>query len=480
MADKRIDQLPASSGLTDDALLVTYQDKATKSIKGGLIKKFAQDSVAGQVQTATNKANEAANSATAAANSQASAAQNAQAAVDAVASAQADAATAQAARAAAETSAANAGNSATSAAESARLAEQAALGGIPDGSLEPVKFSGASRSMMVRDNLLHNSYFGNPDAIVDQRGGYVVLLGKAYRDTPDLNAEPTGTTDAYYKATYYNATFYTAEIGGVTRYVYHPNVVRGYVGAGYGIDRWKVTGASSVIKIIDGGITFTPTAASNGVRQDIEFPERFAGKEITASFLLGAANGVKARAGFGDGSNHFGEWGESGIVTLTGVVDDDATTLTAFIQLDTVAESPPIVAGKLELGSQQTLAHQDEDGNWVLNEIPDYGETLRKCQRYYEVCPFETLAFANGEIDYSVPLKVTKRTNLSSANCVVKSVSGALGFVSYFNGTAWVDVAATVVPVDIVERRNETVRACANGIPAGVHVCGIVVVDANL
>lgn len=40
-----------------------------------------------------------------------------------------------------------------------------------------------------------------------------------------------------------------------------------------------------------------------------------------------------------------------------------------------------IKAVKLELGSQQTLAHQ-ENGVWVLNEIPDYGEQLRKCQRY--------------------------------------------------------------------------------------------------
>lgn len=41
-----------------------------------------------------------------------------------------------------------------------------------------------------------------------------------------------------------------------------------------------------------------------------------------------------------------------------------------------------VVACKTEFGPQQTLAHQDEDGSWVLNEIPDYGEELAKCQRY--------------------------------------------------------------------------------------------------
>ena len=42
-------------------------------------------------------------------------------------------------------------------------------------------------------------------------------------------------------------------------------------------------------------------------------------------------------------------------------------------------------AAKLELGTTQTLAHQDENGNWVLNEIPDYGEQLARCQRYYQL-----------------------------------------------------------------------------------------------
>lgn len=43
-----------------------------------------------------------------------------------------------------------------------------------------------------------------------------------------------------------------------------------------------------------------------------------------------------------------------------------------------------IKAVKLELGSQQTLAHQ-ENGVWVLNEIPKFGEQLAACQRYYQV-----------------------------------------------------------------------------------------------
>ena len=44
---------------------------------------------------------------------------------------------------------------------------------------------------------------------------------------------------------------------------------------------------------------------------------------------------------------------------------------------------PKIVAAKLELGPTQTLAYQDEEGNWQLFETPDYAEELAKCQRYF-------------------------------------------------------------------------------------------------
>lgn len=48
------------------------------------------------------------------------------------------------------------------------------------------------------------------------------------------------------------------------------------------------------------------------------------------------------------------------------------------------------VAAKLELGSVQTLAHQDASGNWILNDPPpNPALELAKCQRYQMVynCP---------------------------------------------------------------------------------------------
>lgn len=48
-----------------------------------------------------------------------------------------------------------------------------------------------------------------------------------------------------------------------------------------------------------------------------------------------------------------------------------------------VGKTATIKAAKLELGDTQTLAHK-ENGVWVLNEIPDFGEQLRRCMYYAE------------------------------------------------------------------------------------------------
>ena len=66
-----------------------------------------------------------------------------------------------------------------------------------------------------------------------------------------------------------------------------------------------------------------------------------------------------------------------GVTDVTPVYDDETKTFTV------TAQGKTIRAVKLELGTEQTLAHQ-ENGVWVLNEIPDYGEQLRRCQRYYQ------------------------------------------------------------------------------------------------
>lgn len=96
MADKKINELPVSSGLTDNALLPVYQNDQTHSITGALIKSFA-------VAAAKLQADAAAKSADAAAGSASTASGNAQTAGTAASAAGKSAQAAQTAKTAAET-----------------------------------------------------------------------------------------------------------------------------------------------------------------------------------------------------------------------------------------------------------------------------------------------------------------------------------------------------------------------------------------
>ena len=114
---------------------------------------------------------------------------------------------------------------------------------------------------------------------------------------------------------------------------------------GYFFDRWKLVSGS--VTINSGGIVLNGTIA-----QVLEYA---VGQTVTATVLT-----------------------PDGVTDVTPVYDDETKTFTITTQGKTIR------AVKLELGSQQTLAHQDADGNWVLNEIPKVGEQLAACQRYYQ------------------------------------------------------------------------------------------------
>lgn len=111
---------------------------------------------------------------------------------------------------------------------------------------------------------------------------------------------------------------------------------------GYFFDRWKLVSGS--VTINSGGIVLNGTIA-----QVLEYA---VGQTVTATVLT-----------------------PDGVTDVTPVYDDETKTFTVTTQGKTIR------AVKLELGTQQTLAHQ-ENGVWGLNEIPDYGEQLRRCQRY--------------------------------------------------------------------------------------------------
>lgn len=97
------------------------------------------------------------------------------------------------------------------------------------------------------------------------------------------------------------------------------------------------------------------------------------------------------------------------VLTEAGVVPAgyDSTTKTFTV----TAAGTKLIAAKLELGGVQTLAHLYA-GAWVLNQLPDYGAELARCQRY--LVPLssdlvQAVIIGTGMIFFFVPLPVTMR-----------------------------------------------------------------------
>lgn len=206
---------------------------------------------------------------------------------------------------------------------------------------ENISISGsviATKAFPCNPNLLDNWYFGNP---VNQRG----------------QAE------------------YTSSGSGNT----------------YCIDRWAVQFEGTKYTVATA--TLSTTSETNVGQMNGMLPNneamQFVGKQMTLSLLVGNPDGVDVTLNIRDRTrwSHLlpPKTGGGSLITTTGVfgtLNDGENIQVSFVIPK--GKAVKLIAVKLELGSQQTLAHQ-ENGVWVLNEIPSYADQLLRCQRYYQV-----------------------------------------------------------------------------------------------
>lgn len=207
-----------------------------------------------------------------------------------------------------------------------------------------------------------------------------------------------------------------------------------YTGEGWCIDRWYLKGSGSTLDVGANGITLT--AGSSGILQLVHglvgghqaiLDEKTVVFSIKASSVSGNCriSIVKASSISSNISTiETKSFSSAGVHTVTAAIDRaGANRINYLIQAD--ANSVITVeAVKLELGTEQTLCHNEgtaEAPVWVLNEIPDYGEELRKCQRYFlrigkfssssNAMPIGSLttAGATNAADYVVSLPTTMR-----------------------------------------------------------------------
>lgn len=148
----------------------------------------------------------------------------------------------------------------------------------------------------------------------------------------------------------------------------------------YFIDRWLATAPECAYAITDDGIKISklPHQCQQIWRQNLERMEK---RTYTLSFLLKNI-GLLSMTFTPSDSDYTEQTLDGGfIVSFT---SDDNLANPAIRLLDSTSvtvSDVTLLAAKLELGDTQTLAHK-ENGVWVLNEIPDFGEQLRRCQRY--------------------------------------------------------------------------------------------------
>lgn len=241
---------------------------------------------------------------------------------------------------------------------------------------------------------------------------------------------------------------------------------------GYGIDRWKQYAERSLAcSLTEDGIQLVNDGSTTqGHQQNFEAARIIAGQTYTLSALLrivsdettGPNTNVALSYGLNASDNTGTRWvtraeapiGEWVCIAYT-FKPKESTTGVMNVRTRLSSYGPTVIdlkAMKLELGDTQTLAHQDADGNWVLNEIPSYADQLARCQRYLQVfeAPYDTAAnyFTTGvaynsedfwvQIPLAVPMRTSPTVSINDAGLlkVGKSYSSVVSATKVTGGWA--------------------------------------------
>lgn len=194
-----------------------------------------------------------------------------------------------------------------------------------------------------------------------------------------------------------------------------------YTAVGYTVDRWMIgAGSNGTLSLTESGLKLTRTDGVMYLAQRIPKTQISEGNTLTYSALttLGLYS-----ISFIVKNDTYHEQDVGGGISL-GWNYTPAEIMELTLVNNTVNSDVTVLAAKLELGDTQTLAHK-ENGVWVLNEIPDYGEQLRRCQRYFvrfgfpntDYCIIGNGAARDSQIaSVMVPLPTKMRTNFPAAS----------------------------------------------------------------
>lgn len=208
-----------------------------------------------------------------------------------------------------------------------------------------------------------------------------------------------------------------------------------YAGSRYTIDRWRIgTDKNMALSISDDKLSIVTDTVDSyfNFDQTLETKILRVGATYTLSFLTDNYRNIN-QLYFSEGKSNF-------------IFTDNLANMT-FTVNSLISQNPyigiqfktntttSILAAKLELGSTQTLAHREGD-KWVLNEVPDYGEQLRRCQRYFYRVNSHAYGWTynNNIVNCLIPLPVTLRTSpviTLNVSGTINTVKGDASMASY-------------------------------------------------
>lgn len=253
---------------------------------------------------------------------------------------------------------------------------------IPVSATDPTPISEALTTSGggINPNLLDNWFFGRP---VNQKNGWYAPAGLTYwkEDGTTVGPIPKPYPVTRWDGTPGDSTAHFL-IDGTSYKFDGSKAVFGYCAVGYTVDRWKLD-IGEAVTLEDGCICLKKSGTYWGEYFD-DF-DQFIGMTLTGSVLL--SDGTLRTGSFVyNGSLNQGQtFFSSELGFYVQKLSDSLTRCEINSNVDNVK----IKAVKLELGDTQTLAHK-ENGVWVLNEIPDFGEQLRRCRDYCRKIKYAT------------------------------------------------------------------------------------------
>lgn len=210
-----------------------------------------------------------------------------------------------------------------------------------------------------------------------------------------------------------------------------------YTGGGYAVDRWKI-GDGVTATVANGALNISYSTPGWNLVEPID-NMLVPGVTYTLSCIYKASvNPIRLVVAWGDSQYFHNEASpisdDWALAQITGTIPANATIGFNQVVIQPLGSSAgdfSLKAVKLELGSQQTLAHK-EDGVWVLNEIPRFSDQLVVCQRY--LIPINNWTrvrasyYSGTALFFTVPIPSTMRTTPAildpSGALAVQSVSG--------------------------------------------------------